>query len=218
MALSCSPASAGGAACGLPAGVARRGVEQQPWQCARGVPQQQSPGQPEQRKRFSVCFLVPHLRSPFQGEGYHALTLGSAGLRGPSRARPPGPQGRQGRCFRCCPPTMVCGPRRRYRDGAGKSRPHGRAPVSRAGGGGEWASGTYRIEAPPGRAGLRRLTSMLGFTFGASGRRAGGGAGGGASALAHQPGRVRGQSAGRRSHWCYDSRRVGLISIQGRCE
>ena len=47
-------------------------------------------------------------------------------LRGTAPAAPSGRAGSTGTlvCFRHCPPTTVCGPRRGGEDGAGRSRPH----------------------------------------------------------------------------------------------
>jgi hypothetical protein len=127
--------STGGAPCKESPGGARRVLEQQSAERARGLPQLQRPEQPQQQPGRAAGVFLPHLLPPCYGAG--VANRSSARL---LRAFPPY---RHGQRFRQWPPTKVCGPRRRVLDGAGESRPHGRREPC--------PSATNRIGAPPGR-------------------------------------------------------------------
>ena len=88
-------------------GGAGRVVEQRSSQRPRRLPQQESTEQPEQQPGFSVGGFVPDLCPPSMAGTASPRGTGLAGAAGRGRLR-------QVRLrFRGCPPTTVCGPRRR---------------------------------------------------------------------------------------------------------
>ena len=131
-----------GAPCERTACVARRFLEQQRGQRARGVPQQQHPRQSQRQHRFSGGVFVPRLASPFYGPVPLRGAAASASRPRGTGSLPEAPADHGWRAEAKAP---------RWRRAVPPARRHPRSPRGR----GEPTSGAYRTEAPPGCAAPR---------------------------------------------------------------